>query len=445
MEQINTRETVLSVLMDIEHGEKSDIALSNALFKKQFIDKQDRAFITRLAEGVTERRITLDFVLDSYSKTKTKKMKPLIRNVLRMGAYQLLFMDGVPAHAAVSESVKLVKKHGFQNLSGFCNGVLRSVERGGKEINYPKERLSRLSVEYSAPLWLCEKLLADYPEECEGMLAAAFTDRKTAIRVNLNLTDVEAVRQKLTDAGITVEKSSYSDRALLISGYDSVRRLPGFLQGEFSVQDESGISSMDALHRAAADAGIDVRNVWDVCAAPGGKTMALAELLPKASFTAMDISEGKLERISENVERIRQEDRVRVLAHDATEPFDDVLSEEKPQIIICDAPCSGLGVLGHKNDIKYRITQEGIESLVKLQREILDNVAAYVAEGGLLLYSTCTVTPEENEGNATWFLETHPEYKSVSKRQFIPGRDSCDGFYYHIFLKIRRDSSLRSE
>ena len=427
---------MLSVLLDIEKGAKSDIALSNALFKNQFLEKQDRAFITRLAEGVTERRITLDFVLDSYSKTKTKKMKPLIKNVLRMGAYQLLYMDGVPAHAAVSESVKLVKKHGFASLAGFCNGVLRSVERGGKEIAYPEDRMDRLSVEYSVPRWLCEKLDADCTEGCESFLSKMFSDRPTSIRVNMKKTDPEALRKRLTDAGVTVRESSYSKRALLISDYDAIKRLPGFLQGDFSVQDESGICAMDALFEIARTKKIDIKTVWDVCAAPGGKTMALSELLPgDVSFFAMDVSEEKLERISENAERIGADEQIRVLCHDATQPFSELEKEGAPELIICDAPCSGLGVISHKNDIKYRVTPEGIESLVKLQGQILDNVARFTAPGGLLMYSTCTVTPEENEKNAVRFLEEHPDYKSVTERQFMPGTDSCDGFYYHIFQK----------
>ena len=433
--EVNARDIALGVLMEIEGGCFSDQALNNALFKNQFIAKQDRAFITRLTEGVTERRITLDYVIDTYAKTGTKRMKPFIKNVLRMGAYQLLYMERVPGHAAIFESVKLARLHGFTPLSGFCNGVLRSIARGGTNISLPKDPKEKLSVLYSTPLWLVEKLMEDYPEECESILAAAFMERKTSIRVNTAKLSADTLFKKLKDSGVSVERGGYSKRALLISDYDAIRRLPGFLSGEFSVQDESSMASCDALAEALLKSGKDAPLVWDVCAAPGGKTTAVAESLPKARVISMDLTEEKLEKIRENQERLELKKQITVMAHDATTPFLKLMDFGRPDAVICDLPCSGLGVMGHKNDIKYRVTGEDIKSLQTLQREILDNAAPCVAPGGYLMYSTCTITPEENGENAEWFLRSHGDFESVCERQFLPGREDCDGFYYHLMKK----------
>ncbi len=420
--------------MNVEKGTYSDVALQNALLQNQFLSKQDRAFITRLAEGVTERRITLDYVINTYSKTKTEKMKPLIRTVLRMGTYQLLYMDGVPSFSAVSESVKLAKSHGFERLSGFCNGVLRTIEREKEKIPMPKDPAKLLSVKYSTPLWLCEKLRKDYPDLCEKILSASFEERPTTLRVNIKKTTPDELIKKLEKTGAKAKMGSISDLALYITEYDSLRRLPGFLDGEFAVQDESSIAAVQACAAQAKKVFGEGKEIlaWDVCAAPGGKTCALAEQIKKVKVISMDVAEDKLEKIEENAERLGLENLVTVDRHDATKLYDKYLKEGAPDLIICDVPCSGLGVIGHKNDIKYRLTPEGIESLISLQREIFENTAKNLKPGGLIMYSTCTVNPQENGENVQWFLKVHPEFQSVEERSFIQGREDCDGFYYHI-------------
>ncbi|MBR3600512.1 MAG: 16S rRNA (cytosine(967)-C(5))-methyltransferase RsmB, partial [Lachnospiraceae bacterium] len=300
---INTRDIVLNILMDIETNKTfSNQAISKALSKNQFEDKRDRAFITRLAEGVMEQLITLDYTINQFSKTKVNKCKPMIRCILRMGVYQILYMESVPDSAACNESVKLAKAHGFGSLSGFVNGVLRNIARSKESIPEPsndKSSVEYLSVKYSMPQWLCDKLKKDYPEQYIKILEGCFWDRATAIRVNETKISRDELKKELEEAGITVEDGNYDEKALLISDYDFIKRVPGYKKGFFTVQDES---SMQAVRAAGIKPG-DV--VIDVCAAPGGKTTCAAEYLNgSGKLYSMDVSEDKLELIEENIERL---------------------------------------------------------------------------------------------------------------------------------------------
>lgn len=436
MAEINTRDIVLNILMDVETGRAfSNVALSKALRQNQFSDKLERAFITRLAEGTIEKKITLDYIINCFSKTKINKCKPLIRCLLRMGAYQIMYMDAVPDSAACNEAVKLAKKHGFGNLSGFVNGVLRSISRGKANITFPSEKDDRayaISVKYSMPQWLVEKILEDYKENGERIIAASFDDRATTIRVNTTKTTKEELKKLLEAAGIKVAYGYYDDRALLIDNYDFIRKIPGYKQGLFVVQDES---SMCAIRAAGIKQG-DI--VIDFCAAPGGKTTLAAEYSGESGKVySMDISEDKLLLIAENTKRLGL-NNVCISCHDATEPIDIV-----GDIVIADVPCSGLGIIGRKNDIKYKVTEEGIKELIPIQRNILNNAAKHVKAGGTLLYSTCTINPKENRDNVDSFLAEHKDYCLVEDRLFLQGVEHCDGFYYAV-LRYKVDVSDRA-
>lgn len=426
---MDSRDIALNILMDIETKDTfSSIAISKALSKVQFEDKLGRAFVTRLAEGVMEQKITLDYVINQFSKTKINKCKPLIRCLLRMGTYQILYMDGVPDSAACNESVKLAKKHGFGSLSGFVNGVLRNIARNKDNIPEPskdKDSTEYMSIKYSTPKWLCEKMKKDYPDQYKQILEGSFADRDTSIRVNTTKITRDDLKKLIETGDITVEYGSYDDKALLVSGYDFIKKIPGYRQGYFSVQDES---SMCAVRAADIKPG-DI--VIDVCAAPGGKTTCAAEYLNgKGKIYSMDISMDKLTLIEDNVSRLGF-DNVEIRCHDATKPLKDM----KADVVIADLPCSGLGIIGRKNDIKYRIKEEQLNELRELQRQILNVVSEYVVSGGTLLYSTCTINPDENQNNVAWFLENKQEYKLIEERLFLQGVDNCDGFYYAIMKK----------
>ena len=424
---VDGREVVLSILMDVETNNTfSNIAIAKALRQNQFEDKTIRAFITRLAEGTIEQKITLDYFINHFSKTKVNKCKPLIRCILRMGAYQILYMDSVPESAACNEAVKLAKKHGFSSLSGFVNGVLRNLARKKDEVAPPDKGTDLyFSVKYSMPEWLCKKIKNDYKDDYEKILEGCFWDRDTSIRVNTTKISRDELKKLLNEKGITVEYGYYDDKALLISDYDFIRKVPGYREGYFTVQDESSMCAIRA-------AGIKPEDrVIDVCAAPGGKTTCAAEYLNNTGIIySMDISEDKQSLIQENVDRLGFTN-VNISCHDATKKLQDM----KADVVIADLPCSGLGIIGRKNDIKYRINEEQLDELVLLQRSILDTVQNYVVSGGTLLYSTCTINPDENNGNVKWFLEKYKDFTLKEERLFLQGIDKCDGFYYAVMKK----------
>lgn len=426
----NARDIVLSILLDIEGNNTfSNIAIAKALKKHQFEAKKDRAFITRLAEGVTETRIKLDYIIDGFSKTPSEKCKPLIRSLLRMGVYQIMYMDAVPDSAVCNEAVKLAKKHNFGSLGGFVNGVLRAVARNKDNIAMPdrKNMSEYLSVNYSTPEWLCKKIMEDYGEKGETIIAASFDERKTALRVNT----LKITREKLKEfigPHIFMEDGIYDENALLVSGYDFIRNMPGYRQGLFFIQDESSMCAIKA-------AGIKpCQTVVDVCAAPGGKTLnAACYMQGKGKIYARDISDEKLILIEENAGRLGIGDMLSIEKWDA-KTVDEKLVQ-KADVVIADLPCSGLGIMGRKNDIKYRIKPEQLDELVRLQRDILSVVKQYVKKGGVLLYSTCTINPQENKENTRWFLESDSEFKLRDERQMLQGVDKCDGFYYAVLQR----------
>ncbi len=436
------RDIVLDILMDIETNNTfSNTALGKALKKNQFIEKNKRAFITRLSEGVVETRIKLDYIINQFSKLKSNKLKPVIRCIIRMGVYQLIFMDSVPDSAACNEAVKLAKKHGLSGLSGYVNGVLRSIAKNKGSIKYPdieKEYDKYLSVEYSVPEVLIKKIKKDYPSDYEQILKGCFTERETSVRVHTPLVSTVELKKMMADEGIKVHNGYYSDKALLISEYDFIKRVPGYKQGFFTVQDESSMCAVD-------DAFKEIKNIsedfilLDMCAAPGGKTTAALEYMSeKGKAYSLDISEEKLFLIEENIERLGYENAV-VARHDSTYLID---KEEfgydfdgNVDMVIADVPCSGLGIIGRKNDIKYRINDESIKELIILQDKIIENAASYVKKGGVLLYSTCTINPEENDDRIEKLLKNRDDFKLIKKRHFLQGIDRCDGFFYAILKK----------
>ncbi|HIZ75753.1 MAG TPA: 16S rRNA (cytosine(967)-C(5))-methyltransferase RsmB [Candidatus Mediterraneibacter stercoravium] len=446
---VNEREIVLAVLMEVtEKGAYSHLILRDVLDKYQYLDKRERAFITRVTEGTLEHMIEIDYILDQFSKVKVKKMKPVIRNILRSGVYQLKYMDTVPDHAVCSEAVRLAARKGFSGLRGYVNGVLRNTARNLDQVKYPEEGLAALSVRYSCPEWILKLWQQDYePDVIEAMLRDFQEEKPLVIRCCLNRISPEKLTERLRAEGVTVTVHPYLPYALEISGYDYLEGLESFREGLFVVQD---VSSM--LVAEIADPGPDAR-VIDVCAAPGGKALHMAEKLEGTGYVdARDLTPRKVEMIRENISRTGLEN-IGAKVQDAA-VFDGE-SEEKADIVIADLPCSGLGVLGKKTDLKYKASPEGTEALVHLQREILSCVQRYVKPGGTLVYSTCTVDPAENMDNVYWFLQKYPEFRQDDIRgrlcpelredvqgegclQLLPGIHKTDGFF--IAGMVRRKS-----
>ena len=425
----NVRELALEVLLEIEKGEKSHLILRSVLEKYQYLTKQDRAFLTRVTEGTVERRLELDYIINQYSKVKVNKMKPVIRNLLRLAVYQMKYMDNVPDSAACNEAVKLAVKKGFGNLRGFVNGVLRNIARNLDHIEYPKKEqvLPYLSVVYSMPEWIVEMWVSDFgKEKAEDILRNFYLERPTTIRVNENQIRKAELTDKLEKEGVKVEEHPFLQSALLISGYDYLGALDSFLEGDFQVQDAASI-------QVAESAGIKEGDyIIDVCAAPGGKALHAAQILNGTGFVeARDLTAYKADLIRENIWRMGFAN-IEAVQQDAT-IFDEA-SEAKADVVIADLPCSGLGVLAKKTDLKYKMTPETEKEVAGLQRRILGTVHRYVKPGGTLIYSTCTICKLENEENTKWFAKNHPQFELEWEKQIFPGRET-DGFYIAKFTR----------
>lgn len=427
----NSRELILDVLLAVTRdGMYSHIAIRNMLDKYRYLPKQERSFIKRVCEGTLERMIWIDYVLNQCSSVKVNKMKPVIRCILRSGVYELKYMDAVPASATCNEAVKLAQKRGFRNLKGFVNGVLRSVSRNLSELAMPdrdKEPLEYLSIAGSMPVWILELWQQSYSlEQIERFLEAFLTEMPAAIRVNPLKTTKEELKKELEEAQIQAEESELED-VLMIKNYDFLEKIPAFREGKFHVQD---ISSMQVGLWAAPK---EHSFVVDVCAAPGGKSLHAAELMHGTGMVeARDLSPRKVSLIQENIERC-QLPNVRAVQADARIPDQKLMGQA--DLVIADLPCSGLGVLGKKADIKYKVTREACKDLAALQREILDTVCQYVKEGGILIYSTCTINPGENQENTAWFLREHPEFSLEKQQQILPEKGICDGFFLAKFVR----------
>lgn len=423
---VNTRALVLEMLMEInENGEYSHLVLRSVLEKYQYLSKQERAFMTRLVEGTLEHQIELDYILNSFSKTKVKKMKPVIRNILRMGVYQLLYMDAIPDSAVCNEAVKLSKKRGLSQLSGFVNGLLRNIARNKKDIAYPdskKDFASYLEVTYSLPKWMVEKWIASYGEEQTQKIAKGFyRDAPLSIRTNTTKITPEELKVRLEQEGVSVSAVEGMPYAFDISDFDYLQGLSSFREGLFYVQDLSSMQVAKAAEVKEND------YVIDVCAAPGGKSTHLAELLKGTGMVeARDLTEAKVDLIRENMNR-QGLSNMKAVVWDATKKHED--SIRKADVLICDLPCSGLGIMGKKTDIRYKMNEETMDELVDLQRQILDVVWEYVKPNGTLVYSTCTINKDENEDNVAWFLEKHKEFSLEYEKQFLPGESTHDGFF----------------
>lgn len=437
------RELALDTLMEIlEKGDFSHTLLNKTLKNQKNLTKQDRSFITRLVEGTLERLITLDYILNAFSKVKVNKMKPFIRNLLRMSLYQLKYMDQVPDSAVCNEAVKLAEKRGFKPLSGFVNGVLRNIARSSDKDILPsedKDKVNFLSVFYSIPEWMIEKWLREYDyETVKKMLSAQFEEKSyTTIRVNTAMNTPEELTDILKAEDIEVIKGSYLNCALKIKDFDSMDSIKAFREGRFTVQDESSMF-------IGLIAGIKENDrIIDVCGAPGGKALHGAELLKGTGMIeARDVSDYKVALIQENITRMGFHN-MKAVKKDAT--VKDEESIGLADIVIADLPCSGLGVIGKKPDIKYNMTEEKQQELVKLQRQILSVVSSYVKKGGTLIYSTCTINSDENLKNVEWFMANYPfqltsiedclpsEFPCTTKGkgylQLIPGVNDTDGFF----------------
>ena len=437
---LENREIVLDILTEVlERGSFVPLVLNQALQKYQYLDKPDRTFITRVTEGTLEYLLQIDHIINRYSKTKTEKMKPLIRNLLRMSVYQILYMDRVPDSAACNEAVKLAVKRHFSGLKGFVNGVLRTVSREKDSLVFDTPSLA-----YSIPQWMYDMWEKEYGREKAGAIAASFLrDGPTWVRCNLSRASRKEILESLASQGVAVTGLSWLESMISISGYDYLESLESFRNGWIQVQDVTSALVSELADPKEGD------YIIDVCAAPGGKSLHLADKLKGTGMVeARDLSEQKVAMIEENMARFGASN-IKAVVWDALVTDED--AREKADIVIADLPCSGLGIIGKKPDIKYNMTMEKMAELASLQREILAASWEYVKPGGTLVYSTCTIDTKENEENARWLLSRFPlEPVDLTNRvgnafdepslkegmiQFLPGIHPFDGFFISVFRR----------
>lgn len=435
MKTPSARDTALEVLMQIERANAwSDGGLKRTIAKNR-LDSREAALATRLCYGVLQNRMLLDYYITCYCTQKAHKLEPIIRNILRMGGYQILFMDKIPHRAAVNEAVELCKRNGRPKAAGMVNAVLRKFVTNWldmPEIAH-KDQAEYLSIRYSHPRWLVERLLQLLsPEEAEQYLEENNEIVPTTIQTNLLLTDDERLASELKQSGVELQKHPWLEHCFEISGTGNLEVLSAFAQGHFMVQDAAARLVPAVAQPKKGD------RVLDVCAAPGGKSFAAAiEMGGEGEILSCDIHPHKLKLIESGAERLGLH-CIRTALADACEHH--VAWEGQADLVIADVPCSGLGIIRKKPDIRYKNPKE-LSQLPAIQQAILENVSTYVRPGGTLLYSTCTVLPEENEQITSAFLARHPEFEQTPfllPRPFgacdgsltlWPQRFGTDGFY----------------
>lgn len=437
----DARATVVKLLLKMESGSSySNILLDSAL-NESGLSERDKAFAAALFYGVTERKMTLDFIIGQYCTAELSSLKPEVRAILRCGIYQIMYMKSVPDSAAVNESVKLCKKMKQFGAAGLVNGLLRNFLRSDKRVDYSGlNSVERLAMEYSAPQWIARKFLEEYGEEnAKKALKASVGAPPVYARVNtVKVSDSELV-DALRKEGVTAEQNPRLAGCVRIEKTGNLEKLAAFRSGLFHIQD---VSSQLCCHTLRP---IVNETVLDICAAPGGKSFTLAELMGNGGrVIAMDLYEQRVGLIEKGAARLGLrivEGRVNNASR---------FNEELPMAdrVLCDVPCSGLGVIRRKPEIKYKDESE-FEELPRLQKAILDVSAGYVKIGGTLVYSTCTLSRAENDEVAQEFVESHPEFspivqpipyadaESSYKRTFFPEEDGGDGFFTASFRRVK--------
>ncbi len=400
------REVAMSVLHNVEtRGAYSGLELNQAL-QAAGLSRPDAALATELAYGTIQRLNTIDHALQSRVKGWPKKIEPWVRALLRMSYYQLRWLTRVPAHAVVDEAVTIAKKRGHAGIGSLVNGVLRSVLREGFAASLPQglPPAERISLEHSHPLWLVERWIAEFGEAAAERLCAANNEPpRLSARINPLKTSRERLLAEMTDAGVEAMPSPLSREGIIAIRSGNLVHTAWYEQGFLTIQDESSM-----LVASAADPRPGMK-VLDCCAAPGGKTTHLAEKMrDEGSVTANDVHPHKEALIRQQAERLGLES-VRTMTGDALE-LADKLAPESFDVVLLDAPCSGLGVIRRKPEIKWNKSAADIAALSELQGRLLDRVHALVKPGGTLVYSTCTITAEENGEAIGAFLRKHPEF-----------------------------------
>lgn len=441
---MNTRNIALKILLSVEQdGAYSALALNNSI-KENKLNHLDSSFVSALVYGVLERKLTLDYIIKQYSKIPLRKIDIKTKLILRLGILQLLFMDKVPDSAAVNESVNLAKKNKLHKSSGFINGVLRSITRADVKYNLPDEKKDKtyyLSVKYSCPQDIVRLWIESYGEEVAvGILKSLSGRPQLTARVNTLKTNADELIEELAKENVKAQKSPLSDNALLLTDTGSIENLKAYKDGKLYIQDCASQLCIKSLGPKPDDI------MLDVCSAPGGKSFTSAQYMENSgAIYAFDIYKHKLKLINDTAQRLGITNIKTAIRNADTDTTELPLADK----VLCDVPCSGLGIILRKPEIRYKDDLFNPD-LPNLQYRILCNSSRFVKSGGTLVYSTCTLNPAENRKNAEKFLLEHPGFEPLSLNlnvnrlidepenmlTLFPQANGTDGFFISTFKKI---------
>jgi len=433
----------MNVLTQVEQeGAYSNLLLNSAL-QKSSLAKSDAGLATELIYGTISRLNTLDYFLDKFVNKGVRKLQPWVRALLRISLYQIVYLDRIPDHAVVSEAVNLAKRRGHQGISGMVNGVLRNILRQKETLAIPEDMTDaqRISLLHSHPQWLVERWISQYGTEAtEAICAANNEPPAVSVRVNTTMISRDDMLKLMGSHGLDASPSSVSPYGIVVKGAGNMALTDWYRDGMISIQDESSMLVAEAVQ---PEPGM---RVLDCCAAPGGKSAHMGELMKdEGSIVANDIHVHKGKLVSDQASRLGL-DSISIVTGDALDLADRFESASFDRILL-DAPCSGLGVIRRKPDLKWGKSQEDIHEIAALQLRLLESVSTLLRPGGILVYSTCTIEPMENEGVVSAFLEGHSEFaiaedglgalsrlgeNSLARGggiQILPQHYHSDGFY----------------
>lgn len=459
-EKISAREYALKLLYKVEKENKYSNIIRDELFKEDNLSESDRSFFNQLFFGVLSRKLTIDAIISKKSKIKPNKISPWINNALRIGIYQIIFLNRIPVSAACSESVKLAKKYGHSASASFVNAILRNLVRdiqAVKEEGLDNEELvtkildfsdcskvEKVSLLYSHPEWIVEKWFEQLGEEFTEKLCEANNKIPlTTIRVNINKASRQQLQDLLKQKGIDCEFTKYSNQGIILTKGNPINEF--YNEGLYTVQDEAAMLVSEILQPKAGEV------IADVCSAPGGKTTHIAELMGnKGKIYAFDIHPHRVNLVAKAAKRLGI-NIIEPIEHDATQIIDSLIG--KCDRVLVDAPCSGLGVIRRKPEIKWTRNKENIIELISIQNRIFSTCSQYVKPGGRLVYSTCTINSEENEAVIKEFLDNNKDFNvdieaiekfcilnNSSKKKsvaFYPNVHNTDGFFIAVLKRIK--------
>ena len=420
------REIALKTLYKIDKEQAySNIVLNDEIKQnRNKINDKDIGLISEIVYGVTTWKLTIDEIIKKYSKIRLKKISPWILNILRMGTYQIIFLDKIPKSAAVNESVNLAKRYGHASSSNFTNAILRKIEKEDyKEFFQIKDDVERISKTTSMPVWIIEELMKNNTiEEVEEICKNLNLRPEIIIRINKLKTTKEEIMRKLEEANIEYREIPDMEDFLVLNKIKNIENSSLFKEGLFTVQDASAGLTAIVLNPQEDE------NVLDACSAPGGKTTYIAELMHnKGKIEAWDIHEHRTKLVEKNAERLG----IKIINTDVKNSAEyEEKYKEKFDRILLDVPCMGIGVIKRKPDIKWQRKKEDIEEISQLQSKILETCSKYLKRGGYLVYSTCSILKGENEDIVNDFIKNNSDFEIVKNGLFnIKPDKEKDGFF----------------